>query len=338
MGNNSTSPGTSPANNSTTTSSNGSYTGDQSPFGTYSGGTSIFASLFSMMNMEEVVNYCHVNTFPAVSLGIKIFTVVTGFPANAGLMWLLLSSKKALSASEVLGLNLSILDILFCLCLPLDIYAALHQVPEEAHSVGSALSALNISGCPLLLTFMCFERYLAAARPVAYMRLGKWEYRAALCACAWVLTLVVALLAYFWGLFSMALYLALSTSVLFLLMLLCLGGIVWVLCQSGPGEGSGTNVPLKRRALKNILAVMVPSVVAYAPLVALVPFMAVIEYQQEQEPSAAQCKTLQVLLSFPHFGLLIGPLFYLSRARQLACWKKEDKRLEQTPNSQTQAE
>lgn len=287
-----------------------------------------------MSSFTKVMRQCQVQTGKMGWLGVKIFILVTASPANAGLMWALLKRKRAMTPSEVLGLNVSVMDILYCLCLPLDIYTTLHETSETTHSVREALFTLNIFGCPVLLTFMCLERYVAAARPIAYIRLGRWEYRVVLCACAWILTLIVGLLGYSVRVVTMALSLSITISVLFLVMLLCLLGIVWVLCQSGPGKGSGTTVPLKRRALKNIMAVMVPSVVAYSPLVALVPFMAVISSNGSESISPEECCFLQLLLVFPNFGLFIGPMFYMSRLRQVTCWTKD----KQTPNSKTQAE
>ncbi|KAG7274784.1 hypothetical protein CRUP_015771 [Coryphaenoides rupestris] len=196
--------------------------------------------------------------------------LAAGLLANAGLMWTLLSSKKPLSPSEVLALNLAVMDMVICLCLPMDIYRHLCPLSAELTSVNDALGMLKVLGCPLLLTFMCFERYLAVARPLAYIKLGRWEYRGAMCACAWTVTLALAICAYFLGVYSIILYLALTMLVLFLLMLLCL---------SGPGEGSANNVPLKRRALKNILAVAVPAVMVYGPLVGMLPLVAVIKSQ-----------------------------------------------------------
>lgn len=317
-------------------SSNASLSGGQGLLGFPSEAHYGFFWFFSSsaISLTETMNHCHLQTGKMVWSGFKIFILVTSFPANAGLMWMLLNRRRAMTPSEVLGLNISIMDVLYCLCLPLDIYTALHETSETTQSVHEALFALNIFGCPLLLTFMCLERYLAAARPVAFIRLGRWEYRVVLCACAWILTLAVGLLGYFVGVFSMALPLSVTISALFLVMVLCLLGIVSVLRKSGPGEGSGTSAPLKRRALKNILAVMVPSAVSYSPLVALVPYMAVITSTQAETMSPPQCRILQLLLLFPNFGLFIGPMFYLSRLRQVTCWTTE----RQTPNSKTQAE
>lgn len=109
-------------------------------------------------------------------------------------------------------------------------------------------------------------------------------------------------------------------SLLFLVMLLCLLGIVAVLCRPGPGDGAGaggTSAQFKRKALQNVLVVMVPSVLAYSPLVAVVPYLALIIGPHVIRP--AQCRVLHLLLLFPNAGLFIGPAFYLSRIQAGCC-------------------
>nr|XP_046194670.1 P2Y purinoceptor 8-like [Oncorhynchus gorbuscha]XP_046194672.1 P2Y purinoceptor 8-like [Oncorhynchus gorbuscha] len=329
-----------------TACNNSSFCWGQNTNGTNSWGMLPFGEFFwsfLSMSMDEVMHQCRILGNSTVWLSIKIFILFTGLPANLGLLWMLMSSKKALSASEVLVLNLSILDILYCLCLPVDIYTAMHHdTSKQMLSAARALSAFNIFGCPLLLACMCVEHYLVAARPVAYMRLGKWKYHVGVCALVWLLTLVVMLLAYFQGVFSIALYFAVTISVLFLIMLLCLVGIMWSMCQSGTGEGSGErsggSMNLLRRSLKNILLILVPSAVAYTPLVALVPFMSVWHPEKEdQVANRIHCCILQLLLAVPNFGLYIGPLFYMSRFRQLLpCCRKGDNKV--LADSKAQAE
>ncbi|CAK6980887.1 P2Y purinoceptor 3-like [Scomber scombrus] len=329
MGNNSTTSVTSSVTQSNV-SRNDSLFGGQAPFeGDYNS-----FWFFDMSMSSFTMTDCHLKTGKMCWFGIKIFILVSALPANVALMLMLLSRKAAMSASEVLALNVSVMNVLFCLGMPLDIYIILHEGSHTAHSVRDAIFALNIFGCPLLLTFMCLERYIAVACPVTYLRFGRREYRIVLSACAWILTIAVALLTYFLGVFNIALYLSITISLLFLVMLLCLLGIVRVLCRSGPGESSGANLPLKRRAMKNILAVMVPSVVAYSPLMALVPYIVLEVAKDVEHKTPKQCNVLQFLLAFPNIGLYIGPMFYLSRFRQVCCWRKET----QTPSSKTQAE
>ncbi|KAI3370571.1 hypothetical protein L3Q82_007076 [Scortum barcoo] len=98
--------------------------------------------------LSEVMSHCHMQTGKTGWLGIKIFILLTASPANAGLMWMLLKGRRAMTPSEVLGLNVSVVDFLYCLCLPLDIYTTLHETSEAVHAVREALFALNIFGCP----------------------------------------------------------------------------------------------------------------------------------------------------------------------------------------------
>lgn len=284
-------------------------------------------------NFVAMMNHCHVQEGRIFWTVVKILMLLTALPANASLTWGLSKRRRAMTPSEVLGLNVSVMDLLYCLCLPLDIYTSVHEVSETAHSLREALFALNMFGCPLLLTFMCVERCLAVMRPVTYIRLGSWCYRLVLCALSWLLTLTVGLLIFFQGLVPMSLYLSLTISMLFLLMLLCLLGIVWVLLQTGPGEGPGAGgASIKKTALQNVIAVMVPSAVAYCPLVAVVPYMAVITVHKE-EIGTPQCDVLEMLLLFPNLGLFIGPMFYLSRLRRLHCCSKTPKAKSQTQNN-----
>lgn len=300
-------------NNSTSSSVNQSDISTNNSVGVGFDGSFIFF----MSRLMDMMDECHVDTGKMSWFGVKLFILLMAFPANVGLMWILLDRKRVMTPPEVLGFNVSVMDILCCLCLPLDLHTTLHETSETVHRVREALFALNVFSCPLLLTFMCLERYMAAARPVAYIKLGRWVYHMVLCSCAWVLTFAMGLIGYFLGVFTMALYLSITISALFLVMLLCLLGIVWVLSESRPGQGSGLNVPLKRRALKNIVAVVVPSAMAYSPVVALIPYVVVITSDPSQAISPAQCSVLNFLLVFPNFGLFIGPIFYLTRFRQL---------------------
>ncbi|XP_067275542.1 lysophosphatidic acid receptor 5-like [Pseudorasbora parva] len=271
-----------------------------------------------------IVDKCNENDFSCVRLPVEILTLLIGIPANVALLWLMLRGGKALSPSEVLGLNLAVLNILFCGSLPLDMYISLSGRTGTLLLVTEALSILNIIGCPILLTSMCVERYLAVAHAVLYIELGsKWEYRAVWMALIWILTLVIAVITYQERLPKIVLYLSLILDVFFLIMLACLMGIVCVLRKKGPGEGQtggrgGSTI--KNEALKNTLLILIPTAVIYAPLLAITPY--VLTLKDDDEISDSHCLVLNLMHTVPGLGACIGPVFYKSRARQLLCWKK----------------
>lgn len=63
-----------------------------------------------------------------------------------------------------------------------------HNITHSVNQAREIFSMFNLVGCPLLLTCMCIERYLAVVRPVLYLRLRKWEYRMAVSAVVWCVT------------------------------------------------------------------------------------------------------------------------------------------------------
>lgn len=74
-----------------------------------------------------------------------------------------------------------------------DIAAAASKIHNDTGTLDDAkdfISMVNLIGCPLLLTCMCVERYLAVVKPVLYLRLRRWEYRMAVSAVVWVITLI----------------------------------------------------------------------------------------------------------------------------------------------------
>ncbi|TRY89694.1 hypothetical protein DNTS_032321 [Danionella cerebrum] len=125
-----------------------------------------------------IVDNCNDVNYSGVRVPLEIITIVLCFPSNVVLLWLMLNGCIALSPSNVLGLGLSVVNITYCLTLPLDVYISLTSRSGVLLSVTEAFSILNLAGCPLLLTCMCLERYMATVHPVLYMKVGsKWKYR-----------------------------------------------------------------------------------------------------------------------------------------------------------------
>lgn len=282
-----------------------------------------------------IVDKCNEKDYSCVRLPLEILTLVVGLPTNLALLWLLVRGEKALSPSEVSGLNLAVLNILYCVSLPLFMHNSLSQPTGTLLIVSEAISILNIIGCPLLLTSMCVERYLAAAHAVLYMKLGsKWEHRVFCSAVIWILTLGIAMITYQERLPKIALYLSIMLDVVLLIMLACLMGLVCALSKKGPGEGQtggkgGSSI--KNRALKNTLLILIPTAVIYAPLLAIAPYVLALK---DIEVSDSDCLILNLMNAFPSLGACIGPVFYMSRAKQLPCWKKTAEKEQTTTQEQ----
>ncbi|XP_060780343.1 P2Y purinoceptor 1-like [Neoarius graeffei] len=273
--------------------------------------------------LTEIVADCNKNGPVLVRVYMQVLVLALALPANTVLLWLMVKKRKTLSPSEVLGLNFAVLGVLFCLSLPLDIYITITKDRVGLlQSISNAFAILSYFGCPLLLTSLCLERYVAVAHPVLFMKLGKWEYRAACSAIIWFLTCVVAAAAFFYTVSRMAVVLSLIINVLFLAMLACLLGIIWVLCKKGPGEGDQNNSVVKRHALKNVLTVLLPSAITYFPLLGLAPFLLIIPRLVQKSTNTLICIFLMMAAVVPNFGVCIGSIFYMARLKQMFCHRK----------------
>lgn len=74
----------------------------------------------------------------------------------------------------------------------------------------------------------------------------------------------------------------------------------------------------------NVLAVVVPSIMSYVPVSLMAPIVVCL-YNGVQLHGLEICSVVQLSEMFPSLAVFIGPLFYLSKARQ-TCSKKQKKR------------
>ncbi|KAK9525476.1 hypothetical protein VZT92_016176 [Zoarces viviparus] len=285
--------------------------------------------------IEDVSKLCRENGWENVWFATDIFILITGVVANVALLWLFLREKKSLSASKVLGVNLVAMDLIYLSLLPFNFTyksgasvntthsAQQNNTTQPPNVVKDIFSMFNLIGCPLLLACMCIERYLAVIRPVLYLRVRKWEYRMAISAVVWAFTLCFCLASgLVHNLTIIMVPVSIIISCLFCLMLVCLGGVIWSLQKQSPAHTTHGNqarsVSLqKRRAVDNVLVVVVLAVMAYLPVLMLVPVVFYIYFLGHINKDI--CNILETALLSPTFGVFIGPLFYLSKARQICC-------------------
>ena len=109
---------------------------------------------------------------------------------------------------------------------------------------------------------------------------------------------------------------------LFLVMLTCLVGVAWSLCQVSPAHSTAQRLasPLKRRALRSVLAVLLPAVFSYLPFFGFIPIV------MSMDVSETWCNFLWLTLFCPKLSIFIGPMFYLAQAQQILCVRKGEQR------------
>lgn len=118
--------------------------------------------------------------------------------------------------------------------------------------------------------------------------------------------------------------------VLFQVMISCLGALMWSLRRESPahagyGRQGRTKSPQRRRAVVHVLAVVVPSIVTYFPVSLMAPIVLCF-YSKVQLHGLKICDVVQLSEFFPSLSVFIGPLFYLSKARQTCCSRKQHQR------------
>lgn len=116
---------------------------------------------------------------------------------------------------------------------------------------------------------------------------------------------------------------------LFQVMLASLGGLLWFLWQKSPahasyGKQARNEAPHRRQAVVNVLAVVAPSIMSYVPVSLMAPIVVCL-YNGVQLHGLEICSVVQLSEMFPSLAVFIGPLFYLSKARQTWCSKKQKK-------------
>ncbi|CAL9683045.1 unnamed protein product [Knipowitschia caucasica] len=168
---------------------------------------------------------------------------------------------------------------------------------------------------------MCVERHLAVSRPVLYMKMRKMKYRVMVCAVVWVITVSFSVASWFLGTIQIIVPVSIIVTVLFVVMLLCLGTMIWSLGRKSPAHespGSTHDSPQKRQAVQSLLIVVVSATLVYLPALALIPMILYIHHNRGSALSEETvCNVFLCSLLFPRFGVLIGPLFFFSKAKQM---------------------
>lgn len=255
---------------------------------------------------------CRLDSSNYVWMGIYVVIITLGLATNVVLLRVLLKGKR--SASQVLGINASVLNIIFILSMPVEIYSKLVAVGDfnPADDVSDVFTTINIFACPFLLASMCVERYVAVACPIYFLRLNRLENRIVWSVLVWLLTMVTAGLFIHFKLHTMLKAFSVVSCVFFAVMLACLLGIIWTLCQGSPAQSRLELNPMKRKALVNVLVVLVPAVLTYTP--AMVWLL--------MDNISVTCAMRISFIGVFRFGVFIAPMLYRSHTKHVLLCKR----------------
>ncbi|CAL8385692.1 unnamed protein product [Boreogadus saida] len=277
------------------------------------------SSALPYQSSSELLVNCDALVYEKLWTYIQVLMLFVGLAANLPLAWLFIKEHKNLSPAKVVGVNLLVMQLLYIFVAPFGIAIRVFRENDtlvndnySSRAVEEGAYILVVTGCPMLLAVMCVERYAAVARPLVYLRARKWGYKIAVTAAVWTVTLIFSLTTVYTGLETIALPMSVLVCVLLVVMLYCLVGLAWSLGQQGPAHSGA--LPQKRRALKNVLLVIVPAVFAYLPVCFLPPLLTF-----SRGVDRVWCNVLEAIFSFPYIGVCIGPMFYRAKFKQVLC-------------------
>ncbi|CAB1415892.1 unnamed protein product [Pleuronectes platessa] len=210
---------------------------------------------------------------------LKILNLFVGTPCNILVIWQIHSKKSDASTSDTFILNLAILDAFFCLMTPLDMINRL---------------LLGDSNFWFYLRFtygvcICLDRYIAVVHPVLFTSVRDNKIRIGVSVAVWGFTLAYGV----------------AKSLLDELMVFCNISIIWVLRRSVAGKE--VMHPVKKRAFKTVLNILVIIVVNYLPPVALMPFVAYYTLVQYR------CHVSTSVFALMDLSCSLEPLLYITK-------------------------
>ncbi|XP_067283583.1 G-protein coupled receptor 183-like [Pseudorasbora parva] len=261
-------------------------------------------------------------------LAIQSFNVIIGIPANILVIASLINTRNEPSTSDIFLGCLAFMDVYFGFMTIIAFLNFYHWHSAMAWRAMKFSYGVKDTSGPLFLSCVCLDRFIAVLFPIAFGQLKDIKYRIGLSIVVLLLTFAYASAKTVGGLPNFEKVFTGEVLFAFTWMVVCNMAILWALKRSR-GSGKDEMHPMKRKAFKMVLSILIIIVSNYLPPVALFPF------EDHYPPKIFTCYVQPVGFAFLNISSTIQPLTYLSRlekvpflpescVKKLSC-KKQDK-------------
>ncbi|CAL8273794.1 unnamed protein product [Lota lota] len=243
-------------------------------------------------------------------LVVQCVNVIMGIPANILVITVLFRNRKEPSTSDMFLGCLAFLDIYFSAMVPVNILNLYFWQSKKVWlAVKFSYGVKDTSG-PLFLSCICLDRFVAVLFPIAFGSLRDPRYRISLSTLVLGLTFTYASAKTVGGLPNFEKVFTGEILAVFLWMIVCNAAILLALKRSR-GVGKDEMHPMKKKAFRMVLAILVITMCNYLPPVALFPF------EDTYAPNVFRCYVQPVGFAFLNISSSTQPLVFLSRLEKL---------------------
>lgn len=243
-------------------------------------------------------------------LTMQCINVVVGIPANLLVIGILINNRKEPSTSDMFLGCLAFMDIYFGVMTPFSFVNLYYWHSKDVWSALKFSYGVKDTSGPLFLSCICLDRFVAVLFPVLFGQLKHIKYRLSLSVLVICLTFAYSAAKTVGGLPDFEKVFTGEILATFVWMVICNASILWALKRS-PGVGKDEMHPLKKKAFKTVLYILLIIIFNYLPPVALFPF------EDYYSPDVFRCYVQPVGFAFLNISSTIQPLIYLVRLEKV---------------------
>lgn len=244
-------------------------------------------------------------------LTLQCINVVVGIPANLVVIAILISNRKDPSTSDIFLGCLAFMDIYFGVMTPFSLINLYHWHSKDVWSALTFSYGVKDTSGPLFLSCICLDRFVAVLFPVLFGQIKHIKYRLSFTVLVFCLTLAYSAAKVVGGLPNFEKVFTGVILATFAWMVVCNLSILWALKKSR-GVRKDEMHPMKKRAFKTVLYILLIIVCNYLPPVALFPF------EDYYSPDVFRCYIQPIGFAFLNISSTIQPLVYLVRLERVA--------------------